>query len=529
MDRPLLLNGFMATGKSTLGRALAEQTGRPFADLDQLVEARAGVSVATLFARDGEAAFRRLEQATLLELIESWPSRYGEAPIVALGGGALLARSTRLVALDRCMVVTLDASSEEIARRAATQGERPLLGNEPVQRIEALLEQRANAYAEAHARFTTDGRTPESLVDPIVQVWKRKPIAVAAAARSYSVETGSAVYADFLPRALGKPSKLLIVTDETVQKLHLARLQAALPPSLGQVSVLALEPGEEHKRIAALERIWQALYDQEADRKSLILAFGGGVVSDIAGFAAATWMRGIPWVGVPTTLLAMVDASVGGKTAIDFHAAKNTLGAFWQPASVLCDVDWLATESLRGFRGALAEVVKTALIGDVELYALLESRPDAVLAREPSVVEELVRRSVRVKARIVSADERESGLRALLNLGHTLGHAFEAAGNYTRFSHGEAVSLGLVAALRIGVALKRTPSELATRVQTLLATLGLPTEIDREMLAAALPLLGRDKKRAATQLRFIVAEQVGRVSTAELPLTELARLSETLA
>jgi shikimate kinase/3-dehydroquinate synthase len=252
------------------------------------------------------------------------------------------------------------------------------------------------------------------------------------------------------------------------------------------------------------------------------------VITDITGFAAAGWMRGVRWVGIPTTLLAMVDASVGGKTGVDLATAKNAVGAFWQPAAVLCDVELEATEPIRGYRSALAEVVKTALIGDPALFQLLEEQTTEVSARDPELVTHLVRRSVRVKARVVGLDERESGLRATLNLGHTIGHALEAQGNYTSLTHGEAVSLGLVAALHIGEKLRLTPRDLRERTIRLLERFGLPVDLAAQPLSDAIQLVGQDKKRAGARLKFVVARAVGDVHTVDLALDELRSLAREL-
>jgi shikimate kinase/3-dehydroquinate synthase len=282
-----------------------------------------------------------------------------------------------------------------------------------------------------------------------------------------------------------------------------------------------LQPGEAHKNIASIERIWRAALEGGADRKATFVALGGGVVTDMTGFAASTWMRGVRWVGIPTTLLAMVDASVGGKTGVDLASAKNAVGAFWQPSAVLCDVIYLNTEAARGFTSGLAEVVKTALIGDPGLFELLEDNAERIAARDGELTAELVRRSIRVKARIVSFDQRETGLRAVLNLGHTVGHALEAQAGYTALSHGEAVSLGLVAALRLGEALGQTPSELSERTISLLRRLGLPASLTGQPLAEAAGLLGHDKKRAGSSVKFVFAHAVGQVKTQRIALDEL--------
>jgi shikimate kinase/3-dehydroquinate synthase len=261
-----------------------------------------------------------------------------------------------------------------------------------------------------------------------------------------------------------------------------------------------------------------------ADRDAVVVGHGGGVVTDMAGFAAAVLLRGVRWVALPTTLLAMVDASVGGKTGVDLGPAKNAVGAFHQPSAVVVDTAHVATESARAYAGGLAEVVKSAAIGDAALFEALEAGADAVRAREPAMVEELVYRSVAVKAAVVARDEREAGDRALLNFGHTVGHALEAEGGFTRLTHGEAVALGMVAALRIGTALGVTDAGLAERVTALLARLGLPTDLDAQPLGAALPFVGLDKKRRGGAIRFVLLRRLGEACLHALAPDALAPL-----
>ncbi len=512
MRRPLLLAGFMATGKSTVGRLVAEREGAAFVDLDALIEQRAGASVARIFDEHGEAAFRKLEREELSRVLDA-----GYAAVVALGGGALARRQTRLDALDRAVVVTLDAPPDEILQRARLEGGRPLLDvPDPAERVAELLEQRRPGYLEAHACIDTGGRDPGEVAALAAEVWRKDPLAVAAGERSYAVDIGQGVASAAVARLAQGASLGLVVSDSNVAPLHAAPIVRAVSGAVPRASRVVLHAGEQHKNLDAPRRIWDAALQAGADRRSIVVAVGGGVVSDIAGFAAATWMRGIAWIGVPTTLLAMVDASVGGKTGVDFGPGKNLVGAFWQPRGVVCDVDLLATEPERGYVAALAEVVKTALIGDPELFSLLEAQGAAVRARDPGVVAEVVRRSIRVKARIVGLDERESGIRATLNLGHTVGHALEAQGGYTRLGHGEAVSLGLVAALAIGRELGYSPPALVERTVGLLRSLGLPSSLSGEPLAEAAALVGHDKKRAGDRLRFVVARDVGQVETVEL-------------
>lgn len=531
MQRPLLLTGFMATGKSTVGRRLAELTSRPFVDLDASIEAEQGRIISALFSERGESAFRALERETLERLLSE---RAKEAPVVALGGGALLERPFRVEVLSRAVVVTLTASADEILRRLEAEPgareKRPLLTDrDPRARIAELLAVRQTSYQESHGSVACDGRTIESIAEDVRAIWSRNAVAVAAGAASYSVVIGSEFVERELGRLLGKPSGTLLVSDTTVEPLHGGPALAALSGLGARTSEVLLPPGEQHKTLEGLQAIFHGAAGLGLDRQGVLVGLGGGVVTDMTGFAAATWMRGIRWIGIPTTLLAMVDASVGGKTAVDFHEAKNAVGAFWQPSGVICDVSVLATETERMFRGALSEVIKTALIGDPELFTLLEAQTAALLRRDVQLLAEVVDRCVRVKARVVSLDEREQGIRAWLNLGHTIGHALESAGGYAALTHGEAISLGLIAALRLGERLGHTPRDLTARVTRLLVELGLPHELGRPQLERATSLLRLDKKRARDAVKFVFAEDVGRVSTTSLPLADLARWTPELA
>lgn len=524
MQRPLVLNGFMAAGKSTVGRLVAERAGRAFIDLDERIEKTAGMSVSEIFSQSGESAFRRLEAAALREVLDA-----GQADVVAVGGGALLARAERLRALDRAVVVTLSADLDEMLRRAAAQpGRRPLLaGDDARQGAERLLEQRELAYAECHARLDTTGKAPAELAAALERIWRRDGVAVAAGEQSYAVEIGSGIALSRLPECTDGATRIICVTDRNVGPLHAEKVIAALG-GVARAELIEIPAGESHKTLATVESIWRRASALEADRSSLFVGLGGGVVTDIAGFAAAGWMRGVRWLGIPTTLLSMVDASVGGKTGVDLGQAKNCIGAFWQPSAVFCDVAYLSTEPERGLT-ALSEVVKTALIGDPELLGYMEARPRAIRERDPAVMEQLVRRCVRVKARVVGEDPREHGFRAALNLGHTFGHALEAVGGFDRLSHGEAVSLGLVAALRLGERVGVTPRELTRRVVALLAELALPVDLSSEPLERAAQLIGLDKKRRGSRVKFVLARAAGHIELVPMELAEIQRLAAELA
>ncbi|KYF77150.1 3-dehydroquinate synthase, partial [Sorangium cellulosum] len=366
-------------------------------------------------------------------------------------------------------------------------------------------------YAEAHARVVTDGVSPEDVAARVLRAYADRPLFVPLGDKSYAVRIaadGAASAADAV--AALSPSSVFVVTDENVSRLWGAPLLDALAAhAKPAAAVTVLTPGEEHKRLAAVEAALTAMLDAGADRDAVVLAHGGGVVTDIGGFTASTLLRGVRWVAAPTTLLSMVDASVGGKTGVDLGPAKNAVGTFHQPSAVVASPAALATETDRAFRSGLAEVVKSACIADPELHALLEREADRVLARDPGLLAELIRRSIAVKAAIVARDERESGDRALLNFGHTLGHALEAEGGFVRLAHGEAVSLGMVAMLRVGCSLGVTDRAAADRVVRLLARLGLPTRLEDEPVSASLRFLSLDKKRRGSSVRTVLMRDIG--------------------
>ena len=529
--RPLLINGFMATGKSTVARHLAEKWGVPFVDLDELIELRAGRSITELFSERGERGFRELERELLEQLLEK---RSGQRCVISLGGGALLDRPYRIEVLSRAIVVTLTATVQTLLERSRAQqgqrAQRPLLsGNDAMTTITRLLGERADAYREAHGRVATDGRSVSAIAEDVEAIFSRDTVAVAAGQQTYQVHIGPGLIEPYLGGLVGSPSGTLLVTDENVDPLHGDKARNPLKQISANAAQVVLRPGEEHKNLKGLAQIFEAAFEANMDRKACFVGLGGGVVTDMTGFAAATWVRGVRWVGLPTTLLSMVDASVGGKTAVDFETAKNSVGAFWQPASVICDVETLLTETRRAYVGALSEVVKTALIGDPTLFEMLEERTEAILGRDLVLLREIVDRCVRVKARVVALDERESGIRAHLNLGHTIGHALESSGGYTALTHGEAVSLGLVAALRFGQLKGHTDPALTQRVLALLKRLELPHQLGREALEECTHLLGHDKKRAGSDVRFIYARGIGDVFAESTPLAELKAQAASLA
>lgn len=342
------------------------------------------------------------------------------------------------------------------------------------------------------------------------------------AERSYDILIGPGLLNradsfDGLPRG----GTAMIVTNNVVEPLYLAKLESALHGRHSRVLNVVLPDGEANKDWATLQLIFDALLASACDRKTVLYALGGGVVGDMTGFAAASYMRGVPFVQVPTTLLAQVDSSVGGKTAINHPLGKNMIGAFYQPLRVICDLDTLQTLPERELSAGLAEVIKYGPIADMDFLAWIETNIDALVARQPAALARAVRRSCEIKAEVVGQDERESGLRAILNFGHTFGHAIEAGMGYGAWLHGEAVGCGMVMAARLSEALGHVDSSFASRLQALVARAGLPTVAPvldpQDNTGRWLALMRVDKKAEAGEIRFVVIDPPGRAVMCPAP------------
>lgn len=342
--------------------------------------------------------------------------------------------------------------------------------------------------------------------------------------RSYDIRIGSGVFAgavDFVNERAKAPH-MVVITDSNVDGLYGDAMADRFVESGVETQVLVVDAGELSKSTDVASGLWQTMLDEGCDRQSVVMAVGGGVIGDLAGFIAATFARGLTFFQAPTTLLAQVDSSVGGKVGINLEGAKNMVGAFWQPHGVLIDTDVLATLPEREYRAGLAEVIKYGVILDEEFFAMLESEAEAINAREARVLRQIVERSCQLKAQVVEEDEREtSGRRAILNYGHTFAHALEAATGYSRLLHGEAVAIGMASASRLAESLGRIPSEATDRQVKLMEALGLPVETPADLAPDDLvQLMYRDKKVADGELRFVLPTRIGEVELVAGPEDE---------
>lgn len=512
MVENIILTGFMGTGKTTVGRALAGRLGREFVDTDELIVARDGRSIARIFREDGEARFRQWERQIAAELA-------GRRGLVIATGGGLMLDPANVAALGATgPVFCLAADAEAILERiAAVEATRPLLdGDDATARIASLLGQRAAAYARFRA-IDTSGRETSDVVDAILAALEsglRETIPVRHPAGQYNVVVGEHLLERVLDLA-GISGAAAIITDSQVGPLHAARIQK---PDFSELSILTIPSGERHKHLDTVRALYDGLLEAGIGRDGTIIALGGGVAGDVAGFAAATYLRGVDFVLCPTTLLAVVDSSIGGKTGVDLPQGKNLVGAFKQPRLVLADVTTLATLPAVEFAAGMAEVAKHGLIADPVLWQRLAAEAwhidprrlvdDRLLRAD---LQSLVTRAIRVKRDIVEEDPFEAGRRAVLNLGHTFGHAAEQVSAYA-IRHGEAVAMGLAAAAHLSAALEECSPALPQAVEAVLSRLGLPTRIPRSLDPAALyAAMGTDKKKQSGRLRFVLIRDIGEV------------------
>ena len=501
-DRAIVMVGLMGCGKSAVGRRLAVKLGLPFVDADEEIEKAAGKSIEDIFADHGEPYFREGERKVLARLLRSG------AQVLATGGGAFMNAETR-AAIAQCGIsVWLKADLALLVRRVGKRNNRPLLKTgDPEAVMQSLMDDalprlcRGRYHRGEPRRAARDHRSRNSgaprrnarrcaaIGGRTMSTVAKGRQATADAVRTVKVPLGERAYDVLIgPGLLARSGEIIaerlagarcaVVTDENVARHHLPALQAALEQAGLFAGAIVLKPGEATKSFRVLEPLSERLLELGLERGDLVVALGGGVIGDLAGFAAAILRRGVRFVQIPTSLLAQVDSSVGGKTGIDTPQGKNLIGAFHQPSLVIADTATLHTLPPREMRAGYAEVAKYGLLGDAAFFAWLEQNWQAVFAFEPGPLAQAIETSVQAKAGIVARDETEQGERALLNLGHTFGHALEAWCGYSdRLLHGEAIAIGMCLAFRFSEAMGYAAAADGERVAAHFAAVGLPTRI----------------------------------------------------
>lgn len=531
MSGPLVvLVGPMGVGKSTVGELLAARLGTTYRDTDADVVAEAGKPIAEIFYDEGEEHFRALERRAVAAAVAGHPG------VLSLGGGAVLDGATRELLAGR-PVVYLSMDVDEAVRRVGLGAARPLLAVNPRRQWRELMDARRHLYEEvARTVVATDENTPEEVAQAIIDALElpegeaapgventgmtqqgptRIQVAGSAGSDPYEVLVGHQLLGE-LPQLIGDRAKRVAVLHPEALAETGEAVREDLAAQGYEAIAIQLPNAEEAKTVEVAAYCWKALGQTGFTRTDVIVGIGGGATTDVAGFVAASWLRGVRWIAVPTTVLGMVDAAVGGKTGINTAEGKNLVGAFHPPAGVLCDLTALESLPVHDYVSGMAEIIKAGFIADPVILDLVEADPEG--ARTPSGphTAELIERSIRVKAEVVSSDLKESGLREILNYGHTLGHAIEKNERY-KWRHGAAVSIGMVFAAELGRLAGRLDDATADRHRTILESVGLPLTYRGDQWPKLLENMKVDKKSRGDLLRFIVLDGIGKPTVLEGP------------
>ncbi|MFC1925888.1 3-dehydroquinate synthase [Chloroflexota bacterium] len=519
----IILIGFSTTGKSETGSRVARQLGWDLVDTDEEIVRLADKSIARIFAEEGEEPFRKLERQVLTKVCER------EKVVISTGGGVILDPGNRELMKKRGVVICLEASPETIHQRLLKDKEssaspRPLLEvADPLKRIKEMKEYRQPYYAVADWTVHTDELSLEEVCQEVIRGWyycsrrntpTKSDLAceVTTLTDRYPVFVGWGLL-DSLGDKLsqvGLKGNAHLISDENVFSHYGKMVMGSLEKAGFTASSLVIPPGEGTKSLNATARIYDWLAERRTERGDMIIALGGGMVGDLAGFAAATFLRGLSLVQVPTSLVGMVDASIGGKTAVNHPQAKNIIGAFYQPRCVIADVQTLTTLPRRELVSGWAEVIKYGLILDSDYFEFLEQNIDELKNLDPEVTTAAIKRCAVIKAQVVSEDEREQGKRTLLNYGHTIAHGLEAATDYGRLLHGEAVAVGMTGAAILSLNSGLLSAETVERQRLLLEDLGLTTCCSDVNLEAVLRAIELDKKVKGKKLRWVLLTEIGK-------------------
>ncbi|MFE7647827.1 3-dehydroquinate synthase [Streptomyces phaeoluteigriseus] len=533
MSGPLVvLVGPMGVGKSTVGQQLADRLGVAYRDTDDDIVAGQGRAIADIFVEEGEPAFRAVEKAAVLRALAEHDG------VLALGGGSILDEETRgLLAGQRVVYLSMDV--EEAVKRTGLNAARPLLAVNPRKQWRELMEARRHLYeAVATAVVPTDGRTPEEVTqaaldaleltastggqlpdprpeDVMASQVTRIRVGGSAGSESYEVLVGRQLLGELAGLIGDRAKRVAVIHPEALADTGEA-LRADLAEQGFEGVAIQVPNAEEAKTAEVAAYCWKALGQSGFTRTDVVVGVGGGSTTDLAGFVAGTWLRGVRWIAIPTTVLAMVDAAVGGKTGINTAEGKNLVGAFHPPAGVLCDLAALDSLPANDYVSGLAEVIKAGFIADPAILDLIEADPEAARTPAGPHTAELIERSIRVKADVVSSDLRESGLREILNYGHTLAHAIEKNERY-KWRHGAAVSVGLHFAAELGRLAGRLDDATADRHRTVLESVGLPLHYRYDQWPRLLENMKVDKKSRGDLLRFIVLDGLAKPTVLEGP------------
>ena len=545
MQQNIFLVGLMGAGKTTVGKVLAKRLGLKFIDSDQEIEARTGATISWIFEIEGEKSFRDREVETIAELASQ------QGIVLATGGGSVIRSEAREV-LKKCgIVIYLRASVGNILKRTQHDKSRPLLQTKNRRaKLEALSREREPMYQEVADIVVDTGRpNVHAMVQFIINQIKKfqkkngidrqkrssihspkkgnlsmqlsttQQLKVDLGERSYPIEIGPGLLENqTLIAKTVKGQRVAIITNDVVAPLYLNRLTHTFKSLNKEVISLILPDGEKEKNWASLMKIFDFLMSNKCDRKMTLVALGGGVIGDMTGYAAASFMRGVPFVQVPTTLLSEVDSSVGGKTGINHPLGKNMIGAFYQPEAVIADTSTLNSLPDTELSAGMAEVIKYGCIVDADFFSWLEQNTEKLLKRDPVALAYAIKRSCEIKAEVVHQDEKESsGVRAILNFGHTFAHAIEAGMGYGAWLHGEAVGCGMIMAADLSVRMGLLNPVTANRIRELVKKSRLPEYAPNMEIERWVDLMRVDKKNVNGEIQFVLLKKLGETVITKAP------------
>jgi 3-dehydroquinate synthase len=509
--RNVILTGFMGTGKTTVGRILEKKLNMKLVDTDDVIEERSAIKIADIFENMGEARFRALESKAIKDVAK------GNNQIIATGGGAIVDEDNLRLLKKAGKVICLQAGTDTIIDRICEDNKRPLLKGKDLKiEIEKLMQSRLKYYNKADLILNTDGKEPKEVADEIIDYLNAdyEVVRVELGSRSYDIKIGAGIIKNIGSelKSLGYNDKAVVVTNDTVDAIYGDKLLKSLKDAGLDAEKIVVDDSEKSKALNVVNDVITRLLELKCERNTPLIALGGGVVGDLTGFVASIFLRGIPFIQLPTTLLAQVDSSVGGKTGVNHELGKNLIGSFYQPKLVLIDIDVLKTLPDDEMLNGISEIIKYGMIKDTDLFDYLKENKDKIIKKDEDSMKHIISRSCIIKADVVSADEKEeSGLRSILNYGHTLGHALEALSHYKGIKHGKAVAIGMVFAATLAAKKGLCDKSVINEISCILQMYGIDIDVEIKDVRRIIDTMRLDKKVKKGSIKFVLPFNIGNV------------------
>lgn len=508
----IILTGMMGVGKTTIGEKLAQKLNLDFLDLDQYIEKKTQLKITQIFSKYGEPYFRRLEKNFCKEIAQK------RNLVISTGGKTLLNKENLKIFSSSGIIITLLSSPDIILKRIQKGGNaRPLLASSQSKKFYEIYRKRELHYLNLPNKIDTTSLNKEKVVDEILKLIKGqvKKIEMTLGGNRSSVIVKKGLVNDIgsCLKDTIQEKRVFILSDNKVFGIHGKKILKELERIHLKSSVFLLQPGERQKNIRTAEKIYHWLLKERASRSSVLVCFGGGVISDLGGYTASTFHRGVKLVNIPTTLLSQIDASIGGKNGINLQETKNQIGTFYFPSLILIDPLFLITLDTQYMKEGMIEAMKAGIIGDHKLFLIIKKNANQVILKDLKLLEEVIKRAMGVKLNIVHQDPYEKGIRRILNLGHTFGHALEGYFNYGQISHGQAVGLGMICASKMGMLMNIATEKILSEIKEILKVMKMPLYLENLDVSKILSLMECDKKRKEDRISFIIPKKMGEAVT----------------